>query len=91
MNKLSLFKSGDLYNIIREALLKYDGTLDTENKDLYESYEIECDDVYENNKHYLDVIVYETSTHYPWQPGDVEGNINNQFRITIECKDSRWQ
>lgn len=84
MNRLSLFKSGDLFNIIKDALSNYDGTIETE-KDLYECYEIECEDVFENDKHYLDVKVFETSTHYPWQPGDVEGNLNNLFRVSIEC------
>ena len=86
MNKLSLFKSGDLYAIIREALLNYDGTLETENKNLHESYEIRCSDVFENGEHYLDVKVFETSIHQPEQPGDVKDNLNNQFRINIECK-----
>lgn len=85
MNKLSLFKSGDLYKIIKDALLEYNGVLDTENKNLYEAYEIECEDVFENNEHYLDVKIFETSTHYPWQTGDVEDNLNNQFKIRIEC------
>lgn len=84
MNKLSLFKSGDLYNIIKNALLEYDVSI-TDRKDLYESYDIECEDVFENNEHYLSVSIFETSTHYPWQPCDVEGNLNNQFRIRIEC------
>lgn len=84
MNKLSLFKSGDLYGIIKKSLSEYEGVI-TDRKDLYESYNIECEDVFENNEHYLSVKVFETSTHYPWQPGDVEDNINNQFKIRIEC------
>ena len=84
MNKLSLFKSGDLYGIIKNALSEYVGVI-TDIKDLYESYDIECEDVFENNEHYLSVKVFETSTHYPWQPSDVENNLNNQFKIRIEC------
>ena len=84
MNKLSLFKSGDLYDIIKNALLEYEETI-IDKKDLYESYDIECEDIFENNEHYLSVKVFETSNHYPWQPGDVTGNLNNQFTIKIEC------
>ena len=86
MNKLSLFKSGDLYAIIREALFNYDGTLETEDKNLHESYGIHCSDVFKDGEHYLDVKVFETSIHQPKQPDDVENNLNNQFRIKIECK-----
>ena len=85
MNKLSLIKSGDIFNIIKDALLEYEGAFESERDDLYECYDIECEDVFENGKHYLDVSVFETSTHYPWQPGDVDGNLNNKFRISIEC------
>ena len=84
MNKLSLFKSGDLYDIIRNTLSEYEGVI-TDRIDLYESYNVECEDVFENNEHYLSVKVFETSTHYPWQHGDVKNNINNQFKIRIEC------
>jgi hypothetical protein len=85
MNKLSLIKSGDIFDIIKDALLEYEGVFEVETKDLYECYDVECEDIYENDKHYLDVKVFETSTHYPWQPGDVEHNLNNQFRISVEC------
>lgn len=84
MNKLSLFKSGDLYNIIKNAFSEYDGII-TDKRDLYESYNIECEDVFGNNEHYLSVKIFETSNHYPWQPGDVAENLNNQFKIKIEC------
>ena len=85
MNKLSLFKSGDLFNLIRDALLEYDGMIESEDNDLYECYDIECEDVYKNSEHYIIVKVFETSEHFPWQVGDVERKINNQFRIKIEC------
>lgn len=85
MNRLSLFKSGDLLNIIKNAFENYDGTLEEIDKDLYECYDIEFNDVFENGEHYLDVTVLETSEHFPWQPSDVSGEINNRFRIKIEC------
>ena len=75
------FKS--FLRIIKNALSEYEGVI-TDIKDLYESYDIECEDVFENNEHYLSVKVFETSTHYPWQPSDVENNLNNQFKIRIE-------
>lgn len=85
MNKLPLFKTGDLLEIIKDALEDYDGFNEDTPDDMYESYTIYCDDVFENNEHYLDVMVLETSTHYPWQPSDVDGAVNNKFRIKIEC------
>lgn len=85
MNKLSLFKTEDLFNVIKNAFENYDGTLEETDRDLYEHYDIDFDDVFENNEHYLDVTILETSTHFPWQPSDVEGEVNNRFRIKIEC------
>ena len=87
MNKLNLFKTGDLFNIIKDAFENYDGTLEETSRDLYERYDIEFDDVFKNDEHYLDVTILETSTHYPWQPYDVERGVNNKFRIKIECID----
>ena len=84
MNKLSLFKSGDLFNLIRDALLEYDGMIESEdNNDLYERYDIECEDVYKNNEHYLKVTVFESSTHFPWQVGDVEGKSTTNLELKL--------
>ena len=83
MDKLSLFKSGDLFNIIRDALLDFNTNTDSAN--VHKSYEIDCEDVYEKDDHYIEVIVYEASIHNPPQPDDVHKNINNRFRIKIEC------
>ena len=85
MNKLSLFKTEDLFNVVKNAFENYDGTLEETNRDLYECYDIEFNDVFENNEHCIDVTILETSTHFPWQPSDVEGVVNNKFRIKIEC------
>lgn len=85
MNKLSLFKSGDLFDLIKESLRHYDGTFEDTTDDLYEYYDIEYEDVFENDEHYLDVTILETSEHFPWQVGDVSRAVNNKFRIKVEC------
>lgn len=84
MNKLPLFKTGDLLKIIKNALEDYDGINENTDDNMYEGYTIYCDDVSEAGKHCLDVVVLETKTHFPWQVGDVDGAVNNKFRIKIE-------
>ena len=85
MNELPLFKTGDLLKIIKNALEDYDGINENTDDNMYEGYTIYCDDVSEAGKHCLDVVVLETKTHFPWQVGDVDGAVNNKFRIKIEC------
>lgn len=83
-NKLGLFKSGDLFDLIKTALEDYDGETKSTNDQL-EGYTIECEDEFDDDKHYVIATVFETSEHFPWQPGDISYNVNNRFKITIEC------
>lgn len=86
MNKLPLFKSGDLLDIIKEALLDYDGLIEN-SLNRYQKYSIDYDDVYKDEEHYLDVTIFESDQHFPWQPGDTCEEFNNKFRIKVECVD----
>lgn len=85
MNKLPLFKTEDLFKVIQDLLFDYDIFIEDAPRNMHQKYSFDYEDVYENGEHYLDVVVLETSEHYPWQVGDIYNGTNNKFRIQIEC------
>lgn len=90
MNRLPLFKTGDLIDLLKNALKCYDeicyeGLIVNETDNGFERYDIEYNDVFENNEHYLDITILESILHYPCQPCDIENEVNNKFRINIKC------